>query len=71
MLIVAPRQLVSASSPWWLPAWSSEPSDHPGSSRGSPGPAGNLPAGKDPALRAGSLIHPAGTLPAHTVTAAP
>jgi hypothetical protein len=54
-----------------LPAWSFESSDHPGSSRGSPGPAGNLPAGKDPALRAGSLIHPAGTLPAHTVTAAP
>jgi hypothetical protein len=26
---------------------------------------------EDPALRAGSLIHPAGTLPAHTPTAAP
>jgi hypothetical protein len=45
----------SARSPWWLPAWSFERSDHPGSSRGSHRPAGNLPAGEDPALRAGNL----------------
>jgi len=61
--LVRPRHLLpsrqpladAGRSPWWLPTWSSELSDHPGSSRGSPGPAGNLPAGKDLALRAGSL----------------
>jgi hypothetical protein len=36
-----------------VPAWSSEPSDHPGSSRGSPGPAGNLSVEDDQVLVAG------------------
>ena len=31
---LARLHLVRARSPWWLPAWSSERSDHPGSSSG-------------------------------------